>query len=59
MYKVTIEKLKEKDDKSYKDYEEIYSQKVDDLDLLAVINAVNSKEKEKALIKDITGENKA
>lgn len=41
MYKITVEVLKEIDNKGYERFEDIYEQKVSELDLKAVIAVVN------------------
>lgn len=44
MFQITVEKLTNKEGKNYPDREEIYVQVVDEINLLAIINAVNKKD---------------
>lgn len=45
MFKITVEVLKEVDDKGYERFEDVYEQKVSELDLKAVIAVINGLQK--------------
>jgi len=45
MYRVTIEKLSEPDERGYRSGDDVYKQTVEDLDVMAVIEAVNNTQK--------------
>lgn len=44
MFQITVQKLTQTEESKYPNKEEIYTQIVEDVDIVAIINAVNKKD---------------